>query len=145
MAGAVSPATTTLRLIKPFSAIALRRLSLFHKPKTPLSISLPPFSSAAASVPLSRRASCSVISSAITSGEATKTETLEKKVGEFRKKIKIVDIKGGPDEGLNLLGETVVVRGWVRTLRVQRSVTFIEVTFFLIGFNYLFGMIIGLV
>ncbi|KAL2547434.1 Asparagine--tRNA ligase [Forsythia ovata] len=131
MAVALSPATTTLRLIKPLSAAALRRLSLFHKPKTPLSISLPPFfsttSSAATSVPLSRRAFCSVISSAITSGEATKTETLEKKVGEFRKKIKIVDIKGGPDEGLNLLGDTVVVRGWVRTLRVQRSVTFIEV------------------
>ncbi|CAA2974895.1 asparagine--tRNA ligase, chloroplastic mitochondrial-like [Olea europaea subsp. europaea] len=130
MAVALSPATTTLRLIKPFSATALRRLYIFHKPKPPFSISLPTFSSIspfAASLPLSRRTFCSVIPSAISSGEATKTETLEKKVGEFRKKNKIVDIKGGPDEGLNLVGETVVVKGWVRTLRVQSSVTFIEV------------------
>ncbi|MBA0857690.1 hypothetical protein Goshw_015670 [Gossypium schwendimanii] len=48
-------------------------------------------------------------------------------VGEFRKKLKIADIKGGPDEGLNRVGQTVVVMGWVRTLRVQSSVTFLEV------------------
>ncbi|CAI9759453.1 unnamed protein product [Fraxinus pennsylvanica] len=132
MAVALSPATSTLRLIKPFSAtaLALRRLYIFHRPKPTLSISLPTFSSISsftAALPLSRRTFCSLIPSAISSGEATKTETLEKKVGEFRKKIKILDIKGGPDEGLNLLGETVVVKGWVRTLRVQSSVTFIEV------------------
>ncbi|CAA3014979.1 asparagine--tRNA ligase, chloroplastic mitochondrial [Olea europaea subsp. europaea] len=130
MAVALSPATTTLRLIKPFSATALRRLYIFYKPKPFFSISLPTISSissVAAALPLSRRTFCSVIPSAISSGEATKTETLEKKVGEFRKKNKIVDIKGGPDEGLNLVGETVVVKGWVRTLRIQSSVTFIEV------------------
>jgi asparaginyl-tRNA synthetase len=49
------------------------------------------------------------------------------KVGAFRKRVKIVDIIGGSDEGLNRLGETVTVKGWVRTLRVQSSVTFIEV------------------
>ncbi|KAJ6377769.1 hypothetical protein OIU78_028065, partial [Salix suchowensis] len=50
-----------------------------------------------------------------------------KRVGEFRKKLKIADIKGGPDEGLDRVGKTIVVMGWVRTLRVQSSVTFIEV------------------
>jgi asparaginyl-tRNA synthetase len=41
--------------------------------------------------------------------------------------LKIADIKGGPDEGLDRVGKTIVVMGWVRTLRVQSSVTFIEV------------------
>lgn len=41
--------------------------------------------------------------------------------------MRIVDVKGGPDEGLDRLGQTLVVKGWVRTLRVQSSVTFIEV------------------
>lgn len=49
------------------------------------------------------------------------------KVGEFRKKLKIVDVKGGPDEGLDRVGQMIVVAGWVRTLRAQSSVTFIEV------------------
>lgn len=66
--------------------------------------------------------------------ETTKQEFADKwrgevgeKIGEFRKKLRIVDIKDGPDEGLGRLGHTLVVRGWVRTLRVQSSVTFIEV------------------
>ena len=50
------------------------------------------------------------------------------KVGEFRKKLKIVDVKGGPNEGLDRVGQMIVVAGWVRTLRAQSSVTFIEVT-----------------
>lgn len=49
------------------------------------------------------------------------------RVGPFRKKLKIVDIKGGPDEGLDRVGQTLVVMGWVRTLRAQSSVTFMEV------------------
>ncbi|KDO61438.1 hypothetical protein CISIN_1g011197mg [Citrus sinensis] len=49
------------------------------------------------------------------------------KVGEFRKKLKIVDVKGGPNEGLDRVGLMIVVAGWVRTLRAQSSVTFIEV------------------
>ncbi|XP_072956669.1 asparagine--tRNA ligase, chloroplastic/mitochondrial [Typha angustifolia] len=48
-------------------------------------------------------------------------------VGEFRKRVRIVDVKGGPDEGLDWVGKELVVRGWVRTCRVQSSVTFIEV------------------
>jgi asparaginyl-tRNA synthetase len=75
-----------------------------------------------------------VISGALQSNESAKVGFLEKeksevgnRVGEFRKKLKIADIKGGPDEGLDRVGKTIVVMGWVRTLRVQSSVTFIEV------------------
>ncbi|XP_042512386.1 asparagine--tRNA ligase, chloroplastic/mitochondrial [Macadamia integrifolia] len=86
-----------------------------------------------------RRLFSSVVSGALSSGEAaaekTKTQLIEKqtnvgtagKVEEFRKRLRIVDIKGGPDEGLDRLGQTLVVKGWVRTLRAQRSITFIEV------------------
>ncbi|XP_048491980.1 asparagine--tRNA ligase, chloroplastic/mitochondrial isoform X2 [Beta vulgaris subsp. vulgaris] len=49
------------------------------------------------------------------------------KVGHYRKRLRIADIKGGPDEGLDRLGQSLVVRGWVRTIRMQSSVTFIEV------------------
>ncbi|KVH91945.1 Aminoacyl-tRNA synthetase, class II [Cynara cardunculus var. scolymus] len=59
--------------------------------------------------------------------EKSKTESTDERVGEFRKRLRIVDIKGGESEGCDRLGETLTVRGWVRTLRVQSSVTFIEV------------------
>lgn len=49
------------------------------------------------------------------------------KVREFRKRLRIVDVKGGPHEGLDRLGQKLVVKGWVRTLRAQSSVTFLEV------------------
>ncbi|KAL5716745.1 asparagine--tRNA ligase [Ranunculus cassubicifolius] len=49
------------------------------------------------------------------------------KVREFRKRLRIADIKGGPDQGLDRLGQKLVVKGWVRTLRVQSSITFLEV------------------
>lgn len=75
-----------------------------------------------------------MISGALRSGEKTKPESVEDlrgemgdRVGPFRKKLKIVDIKGGPDEGLDRVGQTLVVMGWVRTLRAQSSVTFMEV------------------
>lgn len=59
--------------------------------------------------------------------EKSKTESIEERVGEFRKRLRIVDIKGGESEGVDRLGQTLTVRGWVRTLRIQSSVTFIEV------------------
>lgn len=81
-----------------------------------------------------RRCFSSVISGALHSGESTKIEALEKKgnefgdkVGEFRKKLKIGDVKGGEDEGLSRVGQKLVVMGWVRTVRAQSSITFIEV------------------
>ncbi|XP_019447212.1 PREDICTED: asparagine--tRNA ligase, chloroplastic/mitochondrial-like [Lupinus angustifolius] len=49
------------------------------------------------------------------------------KVGDFRKKLKVVDIKGSPSQGLDFLGNTLFLNGWVRTLRIQSSVTFIEI------------------
>lgn len=49
------------------------------------------------------------------------------RVREFRKRLSIVDVKGGPDEGIERLGQALAIRGWVRTCRVQSSVTFIEV------------------
>lgn len=85
-----------------------------------------------------RNSFCTVITGALSSGEAvekpkpdvlTKIESeTGKKVGEFRKRLRIVDIKGGADEGVDRLGQTLVVKGWVRTLREQSSITFIEVT-----------------
>lgn len=48
------------------------------------------------------------------------------KIGKSRKIFRIVDIKGVADEGLDRLGLSLVVWGWVRTLRMQSSVTFIE-------------------
>ncbi|KAJ6866072.1 asparagine--tRNA ligase [Populus alba x Populus x berolinensis] len=77
-----------------------------------------------------RRFFCSVISGALQSSESAKVEKkgeIGNRVGEFRRKLKIADIKGGPDEGLDRVGKTIIVMGWVRTLRVQSSVTFIEV------------------
>lgn len=55
------------------------------------------------------------------------TEPCPKTVGEFRKKLKIAEVKAGPNQGLEKLGQSLVVQGWVRTLRAQSSVTFIEV------------------
>nr|XP_027085219.1 asparagine--tRNA ligase, chloroplastic/mitochondrial-like [Coffea arabica]XP_027085224.1 asparagine--tRNA ligase, chloroplastic/mitochondrial-like [Coffea arabica] len=140
MAVALSLAATSLRL-KSFTAV--RFFSFYRKtPKTHLTPTFhfplkPSTSNSTPFLPLhySRtRSFCSVISAAVSSGEATKTETFEKnelqkgeRVGEFRKRLRIVDVKGGPDEGLNRLDETLVVRGWVRTFRAQSGITFIEV------------------
>ncbi|XP_057511492.1 asparagine--tRNA ligase, chloroplastic/mitochondrial isoform X2 [Actinidia eriantha] len=155
MAAALSPASS-LRL-KPLSAA--RFLSIYRRqtdpnktiPTTLTNLTTKPrfppkplrYSITLSSVkdsPLSssnRRRFCTVVTGALSSGEAVesaKREVFAKKdgkigeeIGEFRKKLRIVDVKGGPDEGLDRLGQTLVVRGWVRTLRVQSSVTFIEV------------------
>ncbi|KAG2679937.1 hypothetical protein I3760_11G073800 [Carya illinoinensis] len=148
-AAAIAPATP-LRL-NPYAAI--RYLSLYAK-HNPISDIVPNFSKTKPlvfppfhhrPVPLSgtglavprRRCFCTIVSGTLQPGEAverTKPESAEKwrgdmaeKIGEFRKKLRIVDIKAGPDEGLGRVGQTLVVMGWVRTLRVQSSVTFIEV------------------
>lgn len=145
----MAPATP-LRL-KPYAA--LRYLSLYTKPNPypnllrnsskPLTKPLifPPFLhrpvpfSGAGMAVTRRRSFCTIVSGALQSGEAverTKPEFADKprgeKIGEFRKKLKIADIKGEPDEGLGRVGQTLVVMGWVRTLRVQSSITFVEVT-----------------
>ncbi|CAA7391606.1 unnamed protein product [Spirodela intermedia] len=80
-----------------------------------------------------RVVNCRRLCSSTLSAESQARETTEEgvssgeKIREFRKRQSIRDIKGGPEEGLELVGQKLVVRGWVRTCRVQRSVTFIEV------------------
>lgn len=48
-------------------------------------------------------------------------------IANFKKRLRIADIKAGDDGGLGRVGETMVVRGWVRTCRLQKTFTFIEV------------------
>ncbi|XP_011081398.1 asparagine--tRNA ligase, chloroplastic/mitochondrial isoform X2 [Sesamum indicum] len=126
----MAAAGTALRFLKSFSGASPPLFSLFNNPRLTRSVAPLLFFSSAGFSP-QQRAFCSVVSGAVASGEATKPEPVELEKGvrirEFRKKLKIADIKGGPDQGLNRLGENLVVRGWVRTLRVQSSVTFIEV------------------
>lgn len=121
-AAAFAPAPS-LRLKPTYST--LRFLSLYPRPTTLVPQSKPP------PLPRRRRSFCTVVAAALHSGgtkpEISETWKAETRAGEFRKKLKVVDIKGGPDEGLERLGQTLVVTGWVRTFRVQSSVTFIEV------------------
>ncbi|XP_022154023.1 asparagine--tRNA ligase, chloroplastic/mitochondrial [Momordica charantia] len=130
MAAAMSPAIS-LRF-NPYST--LRFIAGFPR-KLPQSIPLPPITRRHSSG--SFRRSFRAVSAALSSGEAvekTKPEvskdwkvTRGEKVGEFRKKLRVSEIKGGLDEGLDRVGQTLVVKGWVRTLRFQSSVTFMEV------------------
>lgn len=127
MAGALSPATT-LRL-KP----AVRFFTHYRN----FYSSFPPKlqrNSTPAPYLCRRRRFCSVVSAAISSGEAVEKPKFDhvegvktEQVREFRKRLRVADIKGGPDEGLDRVGETLVVRGWVRTVRAQSSVTFIDI------------------
>ncbi|KQK16215.1 hypothetical protein BRADI_1g27450v3 [Brachypodium distachyon] len=48
-------------------------------------------------------------------------------VGEFRRRLRVAEVKGGEDEGAAWVGKELTVRGWVRTCRAQRTVTFVEV------------------
>ena len=131
MAAAMSPAVS-LRF-SPYSA--LRLITRFPK-KLPLHILFPPIPRRHSS-DYFRRSFRTAVSAALSSGEATgKTKpevsdvwkaSLGEKVGEFRKKLRISEVKGGLDEGLDRVGQTLIVKGWVRTLRVQSSVTFMEV------------------
>ncbi|XAR70461.1 Asparagine--tRNA ligase [Bertholletia excelsa] len=150
-AAAIAPASS-LRL-KPLSTVRFlsvyRKSNHFHVPSQLRTVTtnprLPPksicylislqISDTFRSISVcNRRSFCTIVSGALSSGEAVenpKTESFDKtgsKVREFRKRLRIVDIKGGPDEGLDRLGQTLVVQGWVRTLRLQSSVTFIEVS-----------------
>ncbi|KAL3653087.1 hypothetical protein CASFOL_002768 [Castilleja foliolosa] len=131
MAAAISPAAaaTTLRLLKPLYS-SVHFSSLFSNPRLKRSTA-PLFLFSSTAISRNQRSFCSTVSAAVSSGEATKPHPVDMEksaeIREFRKKLKIVDIKSGPDQGLNRLGEIHVVRGWVRTLRAQSSVTFIEV------------------
>ncbi|KAL4344215.1 hypothetical protein AHAS_Ahas11G0156100 [Arachis hypogaea] len=80
--------------------------------------------SSSLSPPFSTRSFCTATLQSSDAAAAAHT-----KVGEFRRKLKVADVKGGPDQGLDKLGQSLVITGWVRTLRVQSSITFVEVTF----------------
>ncbi|KGN55862.1 asparagine--tRNA ligase, chloroplastic/mitochondrial [Cucumis sativus] len=127
MAAVISPATS-LRF-NPCST--LRFISGLPR-KLPHHILFPPIFPRHSSCYF-RRSFCSAVSAG-EAAEKTKPDvskdwkvTRGEKVGEFRKKLRISEIKGGRDEGVDRLGQTFVVMGWVRTLRVQSSVTFMEV------------------
>ncbi|CAI7731804.1 unnamed protein product [Closterium sp. NIES-53] len=47
-------------------------------------------------------------------------------VKEYKKRLRIADIKNGPDEGMEQVGRHVELRGWVRTVRSQKAFSFIE-------------------
>lgn len=90
---------------KPYAAATTTALALLslHKP-----LFLPhssPFSS--------RRAFC-----------AATLRTADNRVQQFRRKLRVSEIKEG--DGADVLGRNLVVQGWVRTLRIQSSVTFLE-------------------
>ncbi|KAG9452314.1 hypothetical protein H6P81_005218 [Aristolochia fimbriata] len=144
MAGAAALAPASTSRLRSSSAARLLRLCTSKTLKTPNqrfneftnSSHLPVFLRFELSPPRpnlalsSWRCFCSGTTGAV-SAASVKTKFDEKTTGErvreFRKRLRIVDIKGGTDEWLDRLGEYLVVRGWVRTCRVQSTVTFIEV------------------
>ncbi|CAN1748202.1 Asparagine--tRNA ligase, chloroplastic/mitochondrial, partial [Linum perenne] len=134
-AAAFAPATTSLRL-RSYSTLCFLKSSHrflrlsptphYFAPKIQFHRSYLPFS---AGEPRGRLF-CSLITGALNVAAGNVENPvggLGNRVGEFRKKLKIADVKGGPTEGLERVGQTVVVMGWVKTLRLQSSVTFMEV------------------
>ncbi|AEE83874.1 Class II aminoacyl-tRNA and biotin synthetases superfamily protein [Arabidopsis thaliana] len=132
MAATFLPATSlrltqnsTLRFLS-FFTISNPSYSLFRPLRRRV---LPPFDAFPANS--RRRCFCTAVSESLGSGDGNKVESYEKrfgsKVGEFRKKLRIAEVKGGADEGLSRVGQSLNIMGWVRTLRSQSSVTFIEI------------------
>ncbi|CAN0908493.1 Asparagine--tRNA ligase, chloroplastic/mitochondrial [Linum grandiflorum] len=139
-AAAFGPATTSLRLGSYSTLRFLKSSPRFlrlspHPHSFPPKIQLHRFPHPFSAAEPRGRLFCSLISGALQqSGERLTAEDVEQpggglgnRVGEFRKKLKVADVKGGPNEGLERVGQTVVVMGWVKTLRLQSSVTFMEV------------------
>ncbi|KAL0688800.1 hypothetical protein Bca4012_088477 [Brassica carinata] len=67
------------------------------------------------------------VSASSSDGKNNQGNRIGSKVGEFRRKLRVAEVKGGADEGLGRVGQSLSVMGWVRTLRSQSSVTFIEI------------------
>ncbi|CAI0418129.1 unnamed protein product [Linum tenue] len=140
-AAAFAPATITLRFSSHSTLRFFKASSRFLLVPPKPHVLPPKFQFHGASVPLpgeefGKRRFCSVVSAAlkqpgemVTAADAAEQPAggLGNRVGKFRKKLKIADVKGGPNEGLDRVGQNVVVMGWVRTLRLQSSVTFMEV------------------
>ncbi|KAF2541209.1 hypothetical protein F2Q68_00030415 [Brassica cretica] len=130
MAAAFLPATTlrlasfsTLRFLSffpisnpsPYSLFRPRRRLLFEDP--------------AANSRRRRFCTGTSLSPSSSDGKNNHGNRIGSKVGEFRKKLRVAEVKGGADEGegLGRVGQSLSVMGWVRTLRSQSSVTFIEI------------------
>ncbi|XP_013655815.2 asparagine--tRNA ligase, chloroplastic/mitochondrial [Brassica napus] len=127
MAAKFLPATT-LRLT-PFSTLRFLSFfpssySLFSPLSRPISEGFP--------ANARRRCFCTAVTESAGSGEGKKVDNsyenrFGSRVGEFRRKLKIAEVKGGADQGLGRVGQSLSIMGWVRTLRSQSSVTFIEI------------------
>ncbi|XP_058764998.1 asparagine--tRNA ligase, chloroplastic/mitochondrial-like [Vicia villosa] len=102
----VAMATRPLRIAKPYSYAAYAYLSLHLNTSLPKPSFHRPFPSQ------NRRLFC------------TATLPSTNTVPQFRKKLKVADVKS---EQFDSLGNTLVLQGWVRTLRLQSSVTFLEI------------------
>lgn len=107
MLAAAAPSAAAILRRSSISLHLIRRLQPRH-------LFLPPFSR-------SFRLFCAKTLTATTDADAVDT------VREFKKRLRIAELKGGADEGLARLGQKLLIRGWVRTCRIQSSVTFIEV------------------
>ncbi|CAN8324933.1 unnamed protein product [Cochlearia groenlandica] len=73
-----------------------------------------------------RRCFCAAVSESIGSDKVENRDEKKRfgsKIGEFRKKLRIAQVKGGEE----LIGKSLIVMGWVRTLRSQSSITFVEI------------------
>ncbi|KAL2621043.1 hypothetical protein R1flu_001248 [Riccia fluitans] len=100
-----------------------------------LSLRVPGFSNGKENI--GRRVLCTrkfCVSATIAETEISKSSTVDGEkskfalsVPAFQKRLRIAGVKGGPDEGLGLVGQKMTIRGWVRTCRLQKTFTFIEV------------------
>lgn len=111
----VAMATRPLRIVKPFSYVAFAYLNASSTLKPSFLLRSHPLPSSPFSSSHRRRIFCT----------ATLPSDATNKVPQFRKKLKVSDVKDGQFDSL---GNTLVLQGWVRTLRLQSSVTFLEVT-----------------
>ncbi|CAN6205387.1 unnamed protein product [Urochloa humidicola] len=108
--------------------LAPRRFQVKASPLSALSFSLPRTAPlAAASGQRQRFCAAAQASAPAPAPAAAATGTAGEAVGEFRKRLRVADVKGGEDEGAAWVGKELAVRGWVRTCRAQRTVTFVEV------------------
>ncbi|CAN6211634.1 unnamed protein product [Urochloa humidicola] len=106
--------------------LAPRRFQVKASPLSALSFSLPRTAPLAAASG-QRQRFCAAAQASAPAPAAAATGTAGEAVGEFRKRLRVADVKGGEDEGAAWVGKELAVRGWVRTCRAQRTVTFVEV------------------
>eukprot|EP00252_Welwitschia_mirabilis_P004056 TRINITY_DN1421_c0_g1_i1.p1 TRINITY_DN1421_c0_g1~~TRINITY_DN1421_c0_g1_i1.p1 ORF type:complete len:566 (+),score=98.63 TRINITY_DN1421_c0_g1_i1:243-1940(+) len=69
--------------------------------------------------------------SALQASKGTKSDGMStvssQTVHKFQKRLRISDIVCCPEEDMGTYGRKISVRGWVRTCRVQKTITFIEI------------------